>query len=93
MSGTEAVELGLATHVADDPLAAATALAREIAGRSPDAVRGAKRLYREADELTDAEALVLETDIQRTLIGSPNQMAAVTAGMTREPGAFTDPDV
>ena len=38
-------------------------------------------------------ALVLETDLQRTLIGSPNQMAAVTAGMTREPGAFTDPAV
>lgn len=93
VSGTEAVELGLATHVADDPLAAATALAREIAGRSPDAVRAAKQLYREADELTDAQALVLETDLQRTLIGSPNQMAAVTAGMTREPGAFTDPAV
>jgi len=93
VSGTEAVELGLATHVADDPLTAATALAREIAGRSPDAVRGAKRLYREADALTDAEALVLETGIQRTLIGSANQMAAVTAGMTREPGVFTDPAV
>ena len=56
-------------------------------------MRGAKRLYREADALTDAEALVLETGIQRTLIGSANQMAAVTAGMTREPGAFTDPAV
>ena len=91
--GAEAVELGLATRVADDPLAAATALAREIAGRSPDAVRAAKRLLNEVDALTDAEALVLETDLQRTLIGSPNQIAAVTAGMTRQPGEFTDPEV
>ena len=35
VSGTEAKELGLATHLSDDPLADATALAREIAGRNP----------------------------------------------------------
>jgi len=93
VSGVEAVALGLATRVDDDPLAAATALAREIAGRSPDAVRAAKQLLNEADALTDAEALVLETDLQRGLIGSPNQLAAVTAGMTRAPGEFTDPAV
>ena len=45
---TEAAELGLVTRVADDPLAAARELAAEIAGRSPDAVRAAKRLYDEA---------------------------------------------
>src|SRR4051795_9735706 len=42
LSGVEAAELGLVTHVAGDPLAAATALAREIAARSPDAIRAAK---------------------------------------------------
>ena len=36
VSGREAVELGLATRVADDPRAAALALAREIAGKSPE---------------------------------------------------------
>jgi len=91
--GVEAAALGLATRVDDDPLAAATALAREIAGRSPDAVRAAKRLLNEAHALSDAEALVLETDLQRGLLGSPNQIAAVTAGMTRSPGEFTDPEV
>src|SRR5882757_6569318 len=39
LSGEEAHEAGLVTHVSDDPLAAAQELAREIAGRSPDAVR------------------------------------------------------
>lgn len=93
VSGTEAAELGLATRVADDPLAAATALAREIAERSPDAVRAAKRLYNEAWAAEPAAALVLETELQRALIGSPNQIAAVTAGMTKEPGVYDDPAV
>src|SRR4051812_14509090 len=48
VSGTEAAELGLVTRVADDPLATAHELASEIAGRSPDAVRAAKRLYEES---------------------------------------------
>ena len=38
---------GLVTRLADDPLAAALELAREIAARSPDAVRRAKRLFDE----------------------------------------------
>jgi enoyl-CoA hydratase/carnithine racemase len=42
--GDAAHALGLVTHVADDPLAAAHALADEIAARSPDAVLAAKRV-------------------------------------------------
>jgi enoyl-CoA hydratase/carnithine racemase len=48
LSGAEAHDLGLVTHVADDPLAAARELAAEIAARSPDAVRGMKRLFNES---------------------------------------------
>ena len=44
VSGEEAVELGLATHLADDPRAAALDLAREIASKNPHAVRGVKQL-------------------------------------------------
>jgi enoyl-CoA hydratase/carnithine racemase len=43
--GREAAALGLATRLSDDPLTDALALAAEIAGRSPDAVRAAKRLF------------------------------------------------
>ncbi len=93
LSGTEAAELGLVTRVADDPLAAARALAAEIAERSPDAVRAAKRLYEEAWPRPAANALELETDLQRSLMGSPNQIAAVMAGMGGEPAEFTDPPV
>ncbi len=44
VSGTEARELGLVTELADDPLAAAHALAAELVLRSPDALAAAKRL-------------------------------------------------
>lgn len=91
VSGAEAADYGLVTRVADDPLAAAHELAREIADRSPDAVRAAKRLLDETWHGPADEALVRETDLQRPLIGSPNQVAAVTAGMTKQPGEFEDP--
>ena len=92
VSGTEAAELGLVTRVADDPLAAAQELATEIAGRSPDAVRAAKRLYDECWDGPVDDALVLETDLQKALIGSQNQMAAVQAGMAKQPAEFADPE-
>ena len=92
VSGAEAAALGLVTRTADDPLAAALALAHEIADRSPDAVRAAKRLYDTAWHLPTEDGLLLETDLQRALIGSPNQIAAVTAGMTKQPGEFVDPE-
>src|SRR5512135_1304880 len=44
VSGTEAVALGLATRLDDDPRQAAFALAAEIATKSPDAIRAGKRL-------------------------------------------------
>ena len=42
VSGEEGYELGLVTHLTPNPLDDALALAREIAGRSPQAVRGRK---------------------------------------------------
>ena len=91
LSGSEAHTLGLVTRVADDPLAAALELAREIASQSPDAVRAAKRLY-DASWTGDAQqTLALEAELQLGLIGSPNQLAAVAAGLTKQPAEFVDP--
>lgn len=90
-SGTEAHQLGIVTHLADDPLQAARELATEIAARSPDAVRGAKRLFDNAWNGAAEDTLALEAEIQLSLIGSPNQLAAVTAGVTKEPAEFADP--
>jgi enoyl-CoA hydratase/carnithine racemase len=91
LTGTEAGELGLVTHVVDDPLGAAQSLATEIAGRSPDAVRGMKRLFNESWTGSTEETLRLEADIQLGLLGTPNQLEAVRAGMLKEPAQFTDP--
>lgn len=92
VSGSEALGLGLVTKNDDDPLSAALALAEEIAQKSPDAVRAAKRLYDETWASDDtAAALVLESELQTGLIGKPNQIAAVVAGMSGEPAVFVDP--
>jgi enoyl-CoA hydratase/carnithine racemase len=91
-SGTEGHELGVVTHVTDDPLTAACELAAEIATKSPDAVRSAKRLFDETWTGSPTETLSLEAELQLELLGSPNQVAAVTAGMTKQPPQFVDPD-
>jgi enoyl-CoA hydratase/carnithine racemase len=92
LSGTEAHSLGVVTHVSDDPLETARSLAVEIAARSPDAIRAAKRLYDQAWTGSPEETLALEAFMQRELIGSQNQIAAVTAGMTKQSPEFVDPD-
>ena len=92
LSGSDGFELGLVTRTADDPLSAALALADEIAQKSPDAVRAAKRLYDEFWTSNDtAAALVLETELQAGLVGTPNQIAAVMAGMSGERPVFVNP--
>jgi enoyl-CoA hydratase/carnithine racemase len=90
VSGEEAAALGLVTRTSDDPLGAAQALAREIAARSPDAVQAAKRLFDTAWNAPVDEGLVLETELQMSLIGGTNQMAAVTSGPDPDPEVFTD---
>ncbi|OBK14926.1 crotonase/enoyl-CoA hydratase family protein [Mycobacterium asiaticum] len=92
VSGSEGSELGLVTRTAADPLSAAQELAGEIASKSPDAIRAAKRLYDETWVSNDAAAaLELESVLQTGLIGTPNQIAAVVAGMSGEKPVFTDP--
>jgi enoyl-CoA hydratase/carnithine racemase len=87
----EAWELGLLTRIDDDPLAAARELAAEIAVKSPDAIRAAKRALNEAHGAPAAEGLALEEKLQRALLGSPNQVAAVQAALTKEQAEFEDP--
>jgi len=89
-SGEEALKLGFATRVVADPRAEALATAREIAGKSPDAIRAAKRLLGEVSSLTDAEGLMRETVEQLALIGSPNQIEAVKANLEKRAAAFRD---
>ncbi len=85
LTGEEAAQLGLVTRLAADPLADALALAREIASKSPDAVRQAKHLFDQAWTGSAVETLALEAKLQGELIGTPNQLAAVQAGLRAAP--------
>ena len=90
VGGEEAVRLGLATRVADDPRAEALALAAEIAGKSPHAVRSAKRLLNASVGRDVAEQFADERKSIGTLIGSPNQVEAVTAYFEKRDAVFSD---
>ena len=90
--GTEAATLGLATHVSDNPREAALTLAREIASKSPNAIRAGKRLLNSAGVVSVAEGLKLEESLQLSLIGKPNQVEAVQANMQKRAPQFTDPE-
>ena len=90
VSGEEAVELGLATHLADDPRAAALDLAREIASKSPHAVRGVKQLINMAGQVPLEDGFKAEERTMGSLIGSPNNLEAVTAYFEKRDPNFTD---
>jgi enoyl-CoA hydratase/carnithine racemase len=90
--GEEAVALGLATRVDPDPYQAALALARSIAGRSPHAIRAAKRLLDLAGRVGLEVGFAAEQQEIGALIGSPNQAEAVAAEFGQRPPRFTDPD-
>jgi len=92
LSGVEACELGLATHLSDDPRAAATGLAHEIAGRSPEATRAAKRLLNASGVIGEAEGLALEASLQASVMGRPNQIEAVKANLEKREPRFSDPE-
>ncbi|MFM8409345.1 MAG: crotonase/enoyl-CoA hydratase family protein [Alphaproteobacteria bacterium] len=91
VSGEEAVGIGLATRTAADPHAAAMEMAREIAGKSPEAIRSSKRLLNEAWVGSPADGLALEAELQTAILGRPNQLEAVAANMEKRAPRFRDP--
>ena len=90
-TGVEAVAYGFATAFHADPLDAARRTAREIAEKSPDAVRALKRLLNAAADSEAAAILLAESREQAKIIGAPNQVEAVRAGIERRPPRFHDP--
>jgi enoyl-CoA hydratase/carnithine racemase len=93
----EAVRVGLATRLCDDPLAEAHALAQQIAAHSPAAVQAAKRLLNQAAGITgvgdlasaSAAALLLaESAEQSALMGQPQQQEAVRANFEKRKPRF-----
>ncbi len=88
-SAQEALSYGLATRICDDPRAAAFEVAREIAGKSPEAIRAAKRLLNNLS-IDPGPALLAESVEQQKLLGSPNQTEAVRANIDKRAPRFAD---
>lgn len=88
-SAQEAMAYGLATRICDDPRAAALEAAREIAGKSPDAIRAAKRLLNNLS-IDPGPALLAESVEQQKLIGSPNQTEAVRSNLEKRAARYAD---
>jgi enoyl-CoA hydratase/carnithine racemase len=88
-SAQEALGYGLATRLCDDPRAAALELAREIAAKSPDAIRAAKRMMNRLS-VDPGPALLHESVEQQKLLGSANQLEAVRANIEKRAPRFAD---
>jgi len=89
-SGADACAMGFATEVAEEPVSRAMALADEIAGKNPHAIRAAKRLSNALATSTDEELLLAESEEQTHIIGKPNQIEAVMSQMEGRPAAYPD---
>jgi enoyl-CoA hydratase/carnithine racemase len=91
VGGDEAVRIGLATRVADDPRAAALDLAATIAASSPEAVQAAKGLLSASLATSAEQQFRTESKTMASLIGSANQREAVLAFFEKRPPNFADP--
>jgi enoyl-CoA hydratase/carnithine racemase len=90
-SADEARGYGFATRLCADPHAEALAFAREIAEKSPDAIRAAKRLLNFSAAADPAACLLAESREQGLLIGAANQAEAVMANLQQRAPRFSDP--
>ncbi|OIQ35626.1 MAG: enoyl-CoA hydratase [Roseobacter sp. MedPE-SWchi] len=85
----QAERWGLVTSLAEDPLASAQALAAEIAGKGPNAIKAAKRMIEFAESgASQSEVLLRESAEQVKLIGKPEQMEVIAAQMQKRPAVF-----
>lgn len=81
ISAEQGERWGLVTQLAGDPQAAALTLAEQIAGKSPSAIRAAKRLI-DVAETNEREAVLLaESRESAGLVGKPDQMEVIGAQM------------
>ena len=89
-NGHEALAMGLATRVCEDPREEALAFAREVAGKNPDAIRAGKRLLNLMAD-GDQHAILLEESREQTaLMGTPNQVEAVRSSLEKRAPNFAD---
>lgn len=91
ISAAQAREWGLVSEIAEDAQVRAMGLASEIAGKSPSAIRAAKRLIGVAESGAAADTVLLtESREQAELIGQPEQVEVISANMAGRAPCFGD---
>ena len=86
--GKEAFDLGLVTMIDKDPLASAEDFANKLVKRSPDVLKGAKKLIEDSWVAPLGEGLTMESDIQSRIMGYENNIEAVMATVQKRPAKF-----
>jgi enoyl-CoA hydratase/carnithine racemase len=97
-NGNEALALGFATRVCAEPRAEALVQAREMASRSPAALREMKQLLNSSNEATPDSGpgprrhtqLLAESVAQGKLLAGPQHAEALAAATARRPPVFKD---
>lgn len=93
VNGEEAQKLGLVTRICDNPLADALKMAKDIAKKSPDSIIAGKRLIETTWHSSPEEGLRLEEQLQKSLLGSTNQVEAMKANFEKRVPEFQDPEL
>ena len=88
LSAAQAREWGMIWDVADDPLAAATALAQRLAAMPTQALVATRHLLREGITRTLDQQLDAERDQQSALGRTHDYLEGVTAFLEKRPAAF-----
>lgn len=90
LDAAEGHNLGLVTSLSADPLAVALAMANDIAGRNPQAVRAAKRLLSASFVDGAPQQFASERREVSALIGTPNQVEVIKANLENRSPVFQD---
>lgn len=89
--GREAAEIGIVTRLSENPRDDAFAMANELVKRSPDAVRGAKKLLNRLTLDFAAAQFAAERQIIGSLIGGANQREAVMSDFEKRAPQYVEP--
>ena len=84
----EALKLGLVTRIEEEPMEAALGFAKQIASRSPDAVKAAKKLLNSTRSGSERRALRRERWLQLGLLLGRNQREAMRARLEKRKPDF-----
>ncbi|MES2512026.1 MAG: enoyl-CoA hydratase-related protein [Pseudomonadota bacterium] len=89
LPAVQAKEWGLIWEVADDPVAAALAMAKRLAAMPTQALVATRHLLREGTTRTLNEQLQVERDLQSEMGRTHDYIEGVTAFLEKRPAAFT----